>query len=541
MSQQPNYPPPNNNNNNHMTTSLLVGEEKRNNGEEDRNNSSEINRRKIDEQQQLMDISMLGPITTQENLINTTIVENDNDISLKDNNQVGVSRPDKRKDKNLENMMKDDSMILMNEEQNNNYQNTTNTGFLCFDSIEEDDDEDYEDNDENYHLEEHHLENSNFYEDERDLQTFYENHPLAKDFPLKEYYIEGSVFKLPPRYEPIECVGKGAYGIVVSANDKLLERKVAIKKIDGVFKKEKFFQKRIFREIEILMHCKGHPNIVEILDLIQPESIDEFDDIYIVTEFMDCNLQELLKSGQKFSEQNIQYFLYQMLKALDVLHSCDIVHRDIKSSNILVNNDYEVKYCDFGLSRGMMNEKMSTDNVATRWYRSPELLLKYHKAGKPIDVWSLGCVFAELLATPKQHVLFPGESHLNQIDKILDILGTPIQEDIFGCFKAQVYMQNQPFRKKKDFSKLFPDANPAALDLLEKQLAFSPVKRITVKDALKHPYLESMLNQMEDEEHNGFVVKPFEFRFDENWDVPLIKKMMYDEVVKFHEKVKFKG
>jgi len=360
--------------------------------------------------------------------------------------------------------------------------------------------------------------------------------PYACDSPQQEHYIEGVQFLLPLRYEPIECVGKGAYGIVISANDRLTQQKVAIKKIEAVFKKEKFFQKRIMREIKILIHCKGHPNIVEITDLVPPESFDDFEDIYIVTEYMDCNLQELLKSGQKFSEQNIQYFLYQMLKALDVLHSCDIVHRDIKSSNILVNNDYEVKFCDFGLSRAMMNEKMSTDNVATRWYRSPELLLKYHKAGKPIDVWSLGCVFAELLSTPKQHVLFPGESHLNQIDKILDILGTPHADDVFACFKAQVYMSNQPFRKKKDFSKLFPEANPEALDLLEKMLAFSPEKRITVKEALKHPYLDSMANHMDDEEgaENGFVTRDFEYRFDETWEVSQIKKMMYDEIIQFH-------
>ncbi|KAG2383348.1 hypothetical protein C9374_004685 [Naegleria lovaniensis] len=377
---------------------------------------------------------------------------------------------------------------------------------------------------------------------ETGLNTSYDDmneNPYAKDSPQHEHYIEGVQFLLPLRYEPIECVGKGAYGIVISANDRLMNRKVAIKKIEAVFKKEKFFQKRIMREIKILIHCKGHPNIVEILDLVPSESFDEFEDIYIVTEYMDCNLQELLKSGQKFSEQNIQYFLYQMLKALDVLHSCDIVHRDIKSSNILVNNDYEVKFCDFGLSRAMMNEKMSTDNVATRWYRSPELLLKYHKAGKPIDVWSLGCVFAELLSTPKQHVLFPGESHLNQIDKILDILGTPPPEDIYGCFKAQVYMSNQPFRKKKDFSKLFPEANPEALDLLEKMLSFSPDKRITVKEALKHPYLESMANHMDDEEEGissdgGFVTRDFEYRFDESWEVHQIKKMMYDECVNFH-------
>ncbi|EFC37688.1 predicted protein [Naegleria gruberi] len=374
----------------------------------------------------------------------------------------------------------------------------------------------------------------------RDEEEFYvdtlENHPLASDSPQVEHYIEGVQFLLPVRYEPIECVGKGAYGIVISAVDKLMNRKVAIKKIEAVFKKEKFFQKRIMREIKILIHCKGHPNIVEILDLVPPESFDEFEDIYIVTEYMDCNLQELLKSGQKFSEQNIQYFLYQMLKALDVLHNCDIVHRDIKSSNILVNNDYEVKFCDFGLSRAMMNEKMSTDNVATRWYRSPELLLKYHKAGKPIDVWSLGCVFAELLSTPKQHVLFPGESHLNQIDKILDILGTPLPEDVFGCFKAQVYMSNQPYRKRKDFKKLFPDANPEALDLLEKMLEFSPEKRITVSDSLRQPYLDSMANHMDEDEdaNNGFVTRDFEYRFDESWEVPEIKRMMYEEIVNFH-------
>lgn len=193
----------------------------------------------------------------------------------------------------------------------------------------------------------------------------------------------------------------------------------------------------------------------------------------------------------------------------------------------------EIKYCDFGLSRGIesdTNPKMSTTYVATRWYRSPELLLMWDQAGKALDMWSLGCIFAEMLdKPPKRKVLFPGKNYLNQLDLILDVTGTPSEEETRACTKARKYLKTLKERPKKNFKDLFPHANPLAIDLLEKMLAFDPLKRITVEEALKHPYLETMYEEDEEEE-----VDVFTFNCDNDMPIEQIKQLLYEEILDFN-------
>ena len=195
----------------------------------------------------------------------------------------------------------------------------------------------------------------------------------------------------------------------------------------------------------------------------------------------------------------------------------------------------EIKYCDFGLSRGIesdTNPKMSTTYVATRWYRSPELLLMWDQAGKPLDIWSLGCIFAEMLdKPPKRKVLFPGKNYLNQLDLILDVTGTPTDEETRGCAKAKKYMKTLPKKQKQNFKDIFPHANPLAIDLLEKMLTFDPLKRITVEEALAHPYLESMFEEDEDEEG----VELFSFNCDNEMPIEEIKKLLHEEIVDYNQ------
>ena len=158
----------------------------------------------------------------------------------------------------------------------------------------------------------------------------------------------------------------------------------------------------------------------------------------------------------------------------------------------------QLKICDFGLSRGVestFDTAMSTVQVVTRWYRAPELLLMWDKNTHlaAFDIWSVGCIFAELLQSPRRRPIFPGKGYLEQIDQIIDICGSPKEEDMKGIEKAITYVKNMPHKEKKTFFKgqeNYP--NPLAIDLLEKLLAFDPTLRITVEDALAHPYLESM-------------------------------------------------
>ncbi|KAL0477576.1 mitogen-activated protein kinase MAPK [Acrasis kona] len=173
---------------------------------------------------------------------------------------------------------------------------------------------------------------------------------------------------------------------------------------------------------------------------------------------------------------------------------------------------------------------MSTTYVATRWYRAPELLLMWDRCTKPIDVWSVGCIMAEMLGE-RRRPIFPGKTYLNQLDLILAVTGTPHPQEIHGCNKALVYMKTLPYKAKADLSKKYPGSNPLALDLLSKLLTFDPLKRITVEQALAHPYLADF----HDQEEEVTCDQKFLFSLDNSVDTKEIKRMMYNEILKFHE------
>ena len=134
-------------------------------------------------------------------------------------------------------------------------------------------------------------------------------------------------------------------------------------------------------------------------------------DIYLVTELLETDLNRVIKSKQKLTDEHIQYFIYQILRAFLYIHSARIIHRDLKPSNILLNENCDVKLCDFGLSRNLSKEKGEdlTEYVVTRFYRAPEIMLSSHEYSKAVDVWSIGCSFAEVISGK---VLFPGENYI---------------------------------------------------------------------------------------------------------------------------------
>merc|ERR1719386_628092 len=203
--------------------------------------------------------------------------------------------------------------------------------------------------------------------------------------------------------------------------------KVAVKKITDAFH-DLIDGKRILREVKLLRSFR-HDNIISILNMYPPDS-PEFDDIYIVTDLMETDLHRVIYSKQQLAEEHHQYFAYQILRGLKYLHSANVVHRDLKPSNILVNKNCDLKICDFGLARGFAageDDTNLTDYVVTRWYRAPEVVLLASEYTKSIDVWAVGCILCELV---QRKPIFAGKDHLDQIKKIIAVIGTPTEEEL---------------------------------------------------------------------------------------------------------------
>jgi len=305
-------------------------------------------------------------------------------------------------------------------------------------------------------------------------------------------------FFIDSRYVQLKPAGDGSYGFVASAVDSVTGHKVAIKKIKDAFS-DLIDAKRILRELKLLKHLNSHENIVSILDIMTvPPNTPNFEDIYLVTNLMESDLERIVRSKQRLTDQHFQYFLYQILRALKYVHSANVLHRDLKPSNILVNANCDLALCDFGLARGFENEGEDTltQYVVTRWYRAPELLCESPYYGKPVDIWSVGCIFSELLA---QEPFFRGENPQHQLEVIVSKIGCPPRNrlDFIENNGALHSILQNAHRTPPSFESLFPrDSNPLALDLIKRMLTFHPDDRISVEDALAHPYLKDFNGQL---------------------------------------------
>jgi mitogen-activated protein kinase 7 len=178
-------------------------------------------------------------------------------------------------------------------------------------------------------------------------------------------------------------LGQGAYGIVCSATDTTENKNVAIKKVHNVFQKP-VLARRALREIKLLIHFAGHENITSILDMHIVDPLD-FNEIYIVQDLMEADLHQIIRSEQPLTDSHYQYFVWQICAGVKYIHSANVLHRDLKPGNLLVNADCELKICDFGLARGLtdsVDEGFMTEYVATRWYRAPEIMLAFRNYTK---------------------------------------------------------------------------------------------------------------------------------------------------------------
>ncbi|XP_024858614.1 mitogen-activated protein kinase 12b isoform X2 [Kryptolebias marmoratus] len=205
--------------------------------------------------------------------------------------------------------------------------------------------------------------------------------------------VNRTAWEVPERYRDLKQVGTGAYGTVCSAWDRRMGAQVAIKKLHRPFQ-SKLFAKRAYRELRLLKHMK-HENVIGLLDVFTAEiSLDRFRDFYLVMPFMGTDLGKLMKM-ERLSEDRVQFLVYQMLRGLKYIHSAGIIHRDLKPGNLAINPDCELKILDFGLARQADTEM--TGYVVTRWYRAPEVILNWMHYTQTVDIWSAGCIMAEML------------------------------------------------------------------------------------------------------------------------------------------------
>jgi len=274
---------------------------------------------------------------------------------------------------------------------------------------------------------------------------------------------------------------------------------------------------------------------VKLYDVVNPLKMEDFDSMYLVLEYMQSDLHRVIYSENVLTDSHIAFMTYQILCGLKYMHSIGVYHRDLKPSNILVNRECKAKICDFGLARVVEDEdEQLTQYVVTRWYRAPEVVLNERHYGAELDVWSVGCILAEMYY---RNPIFPGKDYSDQLTQIFGIIGSPSQEDVADCVSEEAGVQH--FLKAlgtvpaKDWKDLLPTASEEAIDLISKLLHFNPNKRISIDEALRHPFLARYFN--EDFVNNGCVCHEtldveYERRIREKED---IKEEMFKEIVKF--------
>lgn len=252
---------------------------------------------------------------------------------------------------------------------------------------------------------------------------------------------------------------------------------------------------------------------------------------------METDLDRVINSRQGLSIDHVRFFVYQLLRGLKYLHSANVLHRDLKPSNLLVNSNCDLKICDFGLARVVEEDLQAnlTEYVVTRWYRAPEILLATTDYTTAIDVWSVGCIFAELLA---REPVFPGQDSVSQLKLYFERLGKPDSSelDFVPNERTRRFVNAIKYTAPVPMAELFPKfrGETEALDLLGKMLIFHPHKRITVDAALAHPFM-STLHNPESESVADFT---YSFPFDnDDLSSARVQELIWEELREMHPEI----
>ncbi|CAB4057743.1 CDK1 [Lepeophtheirus salmonis] len=263
-------------------------------------------------------------------------------------------------------------------------------------------------------------------------------------------------------FTKIEKIGEGTYGVVFKGRNRKTDEIVAMKKI-RLESEEEGVPSTAIREISLLKELQ-HPNIV-------------------------C-LQDFMDSKAKMDMDLVKSYTYQILQGILFCHRRRVVHRDLKPQNLLIDKEGAIKIADFGLARAFgIPVRVYTHEVVTLWYRAPEILLGSNKYSCPVDIWSIGCIFAELC---NKKPLFQGDSEIDQLFRIFRVLRTPTDDIWPGVTQLPDFKATFPSWVENNLATPMKNLETEGLDLLQEMLHYDPAKRITGKQALKHPYFDNL-------------------------------------------------
>lgn len=345
------------------------------------------------------------------------------------------------------------------------------------------------------------------------------------------------VYNISLDFKISEVLGEGAYGTVCLAIHTPSGTKVAIKRLEPFSRA--LLCVRALREIKTLRILRGHENIVTMFDIQRPADFGLFHEVYLIEEYMQSDLSKVIRT-QNLSYDHIQYFTYQILRGIKYVHSAGIIHRDLKPANLLVNSNCDLKICDFGLSTNTRDghddpSKSSplTEYVATRWYRAPEIMFSASRYSTAVDMWSVGCIVAEMYV---RSPLFPGSDYRSQITSIFSKLGTPAEMDQMTMMsrRARKYIHTLPrstYTLDSFLARSSKNIDYSSLDLIQKLLVYAPNKRMTVHRALEHDFVQRYHDANDEPE-----AKPVDLGLDkhqvdyETAEVAVLKRKLFDEI-----------
>lgn len=288
------------------------------------------------------------------------------------------------------------------------------------------------------------------------------------------------------RYQRIEKIGEGTYGVVYKARDRALNEIVALKKIRLEAENEGIPSTAI-REIALLKQLANN-HVIRLFDVIHTDK-----QLTLVFEYMDEDLKHFLDNQDGPLPLNtVQSLTYQLLLGINYCHVHGVLHRDLKPQNLLINSQNVLKLADFGLARSFgIHVRSFTPEVVTLWYRAPDVLLGSNKYGPGLDTWSIGAIFAEIATLVP---LFPGQSEEDQLAKIFETLGSPTEETFPQLASLPHYNKFAPFAEYygKDLSECLTTLDAAGLDLIYALLAYDPKRRLTTEEALNHEFFENL-------------------------------------------------